>query len=66
MSKFTYNENLKLVPVQERKQYCRHCGEEISLSIASIHLLECRPEVHEAIEREFDRKEARALAIAAN
>jgi len=61
---FTYDENLQLELVSMKKLYCSHCGKEISLNIANIHLLVCRPEVHDAIQLEYDRKEAIAIAIA--
>jgi hypothetical protein len=64
---FAYEENLQLVPATETgTTYCRHCGKRIALGALNIHLLMQHVEIHDAISKEFDRKEARALAIAAN
>ncbi len=58
--------NLQLVPVSaaKRTQYCKHCGCAVDLMDASFHLVGCRPDIFDAIEREFDGIEAKAIAIA--
>lgn len=63
------NLNLQLVPVEATKRkrhgnYCRHCGKAVAESIIGLHLLECRPEIFQAIQEEYDRKEAHAVSIA--
>ena len=57
--------NLKLVPAKKTECYCRHCGEEVDVEYVSEHMLFCTPEIHDAIAREYNRKERQALQIAA-
>jgi hypothetical protein len=63
MTKRNNTSNLRLVLTN--KHFCRNCGEEIELEQAREHLFFCNPEVHDAIAREYNQKERRALQIAA-
>jgi hypothetical protein len=62
------NLNLQLVPVETSKRkrhgnYCRHCGKAVAESLIGLHLLDCRPDIAEAIAREYDGKEAHAVSL---
>lgn len=67
MNNFKNTENLQLIPATHYgTTYCRHCGKKVSIGQVSAHLVTCRPIVHDAIQKEYDLKEAFAMQIAAN
>lgn len=65
MTKRNDTTNLRLVSTKKRECYCRHCGEEVDSDYIREHMFFCTPEIHDAIAREYNRKEQKALQIAA-